>query len=161
MKPALFLPFIIGAFGASLQAQSLYKCSTPEGGTEYRNTPCEKSQRGAGAINKGTVTTVTSTSSPSLAASDTPSAFGLIGLSSLSNPIKAMRDDAAPIDTMAIGLCKSEGGYYVQGAGCLSEPPKNRNPAIGESKMRDICKQTGQTYVKQLNDCVAAAKKTP
>jgi Domain of unknown function (DUF4124) len=162
MKSAIYLLYFFSAFTATLHAQTMYKCGTAEGGTEYRNSPCEKGQRSAGAINKGTVTTVAPSTSPSPAASDAPaSGFGLGALSGLSNPIKAMRDDAAPVDNMAIGLCKSEGGYYVQGAGCLSEPPKNRNPAIGEAKMRDICKQTGQTYVKQLNDCVAAAKKSP
>jgi hypothetical protein len=158
MKPAFYFLCFFSAFTATLHAQTMYKCSTVEGGTEYRNSPCEKGQRSAGAINKGTVTTVVPSSNSASTATNEPST-GAFNLGVLSNPIKAMREDAAPIDTMAIGLCKSEGGYYVQDAGCLSEPPKNRNPAIGEAKMRDICKQTGQTYVKQLNDCVAVVKK--
>ncbi len=158
MKPVIYLLCLFTAFSASMHAQTMYKCSTALGGTEYRNSPCEKGQRNAGAINKGTVTSVAPSSSATSTAATEPTT-GAFNLGVLNNPIKAMRDDAAPVDNMAIGLCKSEGGYYVQGAGCLSEPPKNRNPAISEAKMRDICKQTGQTYVKQLNDCVAVVKK--
>ncbi len=145
------------------QAQTLYKCTTPSGSTEYRNSPCESGQRSAGAVNKGTVTSMTP-SAPSPSATAAPPAaagdrtLGKLGLEGLLNPIKAMRDDAAPIDKVAQGLCKSEGGFYVEGAGCLSEVPKNRNPLIGEVKMREICQKIGKTYVPPLNDCVKTAK---
>jgi hypothetical protein len=148
----------------SAQAQQLYKCSTTSGGTEYRNSPCEKGQRSAGSVNKGTVTTIPPTGSAS-AVLDTPTPGSSLGLGlgstleALKNPIQAMRNDAAPIDKMAFGMCKSEGGHYVQGAGCLSEPPKNKNPAIGEAKMREVCKQSGQHYIQPLNDCVRELKK--
>ena len=158
MKPVIYLLCLFTTILASLHAQTMYKCTMTLGGTEYRNSPCEKGQRNAGAINKGTVTTVAPSSTASSTAAVEPT-IGAFNLGVLSNPIKAMRNDAAPLDTIAIGLCTSEGGYYVQGAGCLSEPPKNRNPAIGESKIRDICTQTGQIYVKQLNDCVTTVKK--
>jgi hypothetical protein len=156
-------------FGLSLvataQAQTLHKCSTANGGTEYRNSPCEKGQASKGAVNKGTVTSLSPSADTAAApsASASPAAKGestlsVLGLNALLNPVKAMRGDNAPIDTVAIGLCKSEGGFYVEGAGCMSQPPKNRNPMIGEAKMRGICKQTAQTYVKALNDCISAAK---
>ncbi len=144
------------------QSQTLYKCSTEVGGTEYRNSPCEKSQRSAGAIHKGTVTSIASVAPvasvpPGTAGSS--NADSKPGLDALLNPIKALRDDAAPIDKVAFGVCKSEGGFYVEGAGCLSEAPKNHNPLIGEANMRDICQKTGQAYVPKLNDCVKQVKK--
>jgi hypothetical protein len=138
------------------QAQTLHKCTTPSGDTEYRNSPCAAGQRSAGAVNRGTVTTM-SPSNPAPAANKDAIKVPT-GLDGLFNPIKAMRDDAAPIDKMAFGMCKSEGGHYVEGAGCLSEAPKNRNPLIGEVKMREICQQTGKPYVKALNDCVTLKK---
>jgi hypothetical protein len=153
------------AFVIASQSQTLYKCSTASGGTEYRNSPCEKGQASKGAVNKGTVTSISpsaDSASPTSPSASSPSkgesTLSVLGLNALLNPIKAMRDDAAPVDGVAAGLCKSEGGFYVEGAGCLSQPPKNRNPLIGEAKMRDICKQTTQTYVKALNDCVSATK---
>jgi hypothetical protein len=147
--------------------QTLYKCSTASGSTEYRNSPCEKGQRSAGAVNQGTVTTLKAPAIPAPAtpAPATPetasgdSTLSKLGLSGLLNPVKALRDDAAPIDKVAIGVCNSEGGFYVEGAGCISEPPKNRNPLIPEAKMRDICQQTGKIYAQPLNDCVKAVKK--
>jgi hypothetical protein len=158
MKISPYWLIIAYAVCASSQAQQLYKCSTDTGATEYRNSPCEKGQRSAGPVNKGTVTAVTS-SAPSDSAAGSESTLSKLGLEVLANPIKAMRDDAAPLDAAAINACKNDNGFYVEGAGCMSEAPKNRNPLIGAAKMREICKKTNQTYVKALNDCVAVAKK--
>lgn len=120
---------------------------------EYRNSPCEASQKNAGALKGGAVSNLPYTSPAAPQAEAATSGF--FALDKLTNPIKAMRDNHPPIDTLAAGECRSQGGFYVEGAGCLEQAPSNRNPAIGETKMRNICSKLARNYVKALNDCVA------
>lgn len=140
-------------------AQTLYKCQTAQGGVEYRNSPCESSQRNAGPVNRGSVTTIPSTA-PAADKSDDNSASSTDKQSALEainkyNPILMMRSNAKPLDAQAISDCKMEKKYYVQDVGCLDSPPSNRNPHISAGKMKDVCDKLKRRYIAVLNDCAA------
>ncbi len=151
-----YFTIVIAALALQLTptaAQSLYKCTTPQGSVEYRNSPCEAGQKNAGSVQKGAVTSLPS-SAPPAPNSNSGTVGGFLSLDKISNPVKALREDSAPIDKVEAGLCRNNGGHFVQGAGCLDSPPSNRNPSIGEPKMREICKKLDKSYIKALNDCV-------
>ena len=160
--PKLIMCLLVATVGLSLSshsgAQALFKCKNTQGAIEYRNTACESNQRDAGAVKSGTVTQV-----PSNADADgkkTESIAETIGLGKFDlskfNPVGAIREHAlGSYDAVAAGECRSQGGHYFEGAGCLSHAAKNLNPGIGESKMRVICDKLGKRYVKLLNECYA------
>ena len=152
MNPCIIFWLAALLCAAPASAQSLYKCTTPQGSVEYRNSPCEAGQKNAGPVQKGSVSSVPA-AAPAASGNAAP-VGSLLSLDKLGNPIKALRDQNAPIDTVAAGECRSSGGHYVQGAGCLDAPPSNRNPAIGEVKMREICGKLAKVYIKVLNDCL-------